>query len=71
MFPDFAEQLRLREQQGLRRFRQVVESPQATHITIEGCDYLAFSSNDYLGLANHPDLIKSACEGAPASPGRC
>ncbi len=64
MFPDFAEQLRLREQQGLRRFRQVVESPQATHITIEGCDYLAFSSNDYLGLANHPDLIKSACEGA-------
>ncbi|WP_297325192.1 8-amino-7-oxononanoate synthase [Nitrosomonas sp.] len=64
MFPDLAEQLRVREQQGLRRFRQVVESPQASHITIDGCDYLAFSSNDYLGLANHPDLIQSACEGA-------
>jgi len=64
MFPDLAEQLRAREQQGLRRFRQVVESPQTSHITIDGHDYLAFSSNDYLGLANHPDLIQSACEGA-------
>jgi 8-amino-7-oxononanoate synthase len=64
MFPDFAEQLRIREQQGLRRFRQIVESPQTTHLTIDGRDYLSFSSNDYLGLANHPELIKSACEGA-------
>ena len=64
MFSDLAEQLRAREQQGLRRFRQAVESPQATHITIDGRDYLAFSSNDYLGLANHPDLIQSVCEGA-------
>lgn len=63
MFLDLAEQLRAREQQGLRRSRQVVESPQASHITIDGCDYLAFSSNDYLGLANHPDLIKTVCEG--------
>ncbi|MBP6077139.1 MAG: 8-amino-7-oxononanoate synthase [Nitrosomonas sp.] len=64
MFSDLAEQLHAREQQGLRRFRQVVESPQATHITINGHDYLAFSSNDYLGLANHPNLIQSVCEGA-------
>lgn len=64
MFSDLAEQLHARGQQGLRRFRQVVESPQATHITIDGHDYLAFSSNDYLGLANHPDLIQSVCEGA-------
>ncbi len=64
MFSDLAEQLRAREQQGLRRFRQVVESPQASHITMDGRDYLAFSSNDYLGLANHPELIQSACKGA-------
>lgn len=64
MFPDLADQLRAREQQGLRRFRQIVESPQASHFTIDGHDYLAFSSNDYLGLANHPDLIHSVCEGA-------
>lgn len=64
MYPEFTEQLRIREQQGLRRVRQVLESPQATHITIDGSDYLAFSSNDYLGLANHPNLIQSVCEGA-------
>lgn len=64
MFADLAEQLRKREQQGLRRTRQVADSPQASHITIDGRDYLAFSSNDYLGLANHPELIASACDGA-------
>lgn len=64
MYPDLAEQLSAREQKGLRRVRQVVDSPQASHITIDGRDYLAFSSNDYLGLANHPDLIESAGEGA-------
>ena len=64
MYSELAEQLRTRDQRGLRRYRQILESPQATHITIDGRDYLAFSSNDYLGLANHPDLIKSICEGA-------
>lgn len=64
MYSELTEQLRTRDQQGLRRYRQILESPQATHITIDGRDYLAFSSNDYLGLANHPDLIKSICEGA-------
>jgi 8-amino-7-oxononanoate synthase len=31
---------------------------------IEGQEYLAFCSNDYLGLANHPQLVAAACEGA-------
>ena len=64
MFPDLVEQLHAREQQGLRRVRQIIDSPQATHIAIDGHDYLAFSSNDYLGLANHPELVQAACEGA-------
>lgn len=64
MYSELTEQLRVRDQQGLRRYRQVVESPQASHITMDGRDYLAFSSNDYMGLANHPDLIRAACEGA-------
>ena len=64
MFPDLVEQLHVRERQGLRRVRQIVDSPQATHIAIDGCDYLAFSSNDYLGFANHPELVQAACEGA-------
>jgi 8-amino-7-oxononanoate synthase len=64
MFSALAEQLRAREQQGLRRSRQIVDSPQASHIVIDSRNYLAFSSNDYLGLANHSDLIESVCEGA-------
>lgn len=64
MFADLVGQLRIREQQGLRRVRQIVDSPQASHVTVGGQDYLAFSSNDYLGLANHPALIQAVCEGA-------
>ncbi|MBV6448421.1 8-amino-7-oxononanoate synthase [Nitrosomonas sp.] len=63
MFSGLTEQLRNREQQGLRRVRQIVDSPQASHVTVGGQDYLAFSSNDYLGLANHPALIQAVCEG--------
>lgn len=64
MFSSLGEQLRKREQQGLLRQRQILESPQASHITIDGRNFLAFCSNDYLGLANHPELIESACDGA-------
>lgn len=64
MFFDLAEQLRKREQQGLLRQRRILQSPQASHITIDGRGYLSFCSNDYLGLANHPQLIEAACEGA-------
>jgi 8-amino-7-oxononanoate synthase len=63
MFSDLAGQLRKREQQGLLRHRQILESPQASHVSIDGCEYLAFCSNDYLGLANHSQLIEAACAG--------
>lgn len=64
MFPDLTEQLHKREQQGLLRQRRILESPQSSHITMDGRDYLAFCSNDYLGLANHLELIESVCKGA-------
>ncbi len=64
MFSGLAEQLRKREQQGLLRRRRILESPQASRVAIDGCDYLAFCSNDYLGLANDPRLIEAACVGA-------
>jgi 8-amino-7-oxononanoate synthase len=49
---------------GLQRGRRVLETPQTAHVTVDGRDYLAFCSNDYLGLANHPELIAAACAGA-------
>lgn len=64
MFSDLSEQLQIREQKSLRRTRVIVQSPQSTHITVDKCEYLAFISNDYLGLANHPQLVEAACKGA-------
>jgi 8-amino-7-oxononanoate synthase len=45
--------------QGLYRELRRVDSPQSPRIKIGGKFFLNFSSNDYLGLANHP-LLKEA-----------
>src|SRR5476649_1754399 len=49
----------LREQ-GLRRELRRVDSAQGPRIKIGGKTFLNFSSNDYLGLANHPALKEAA-----------
>jgi 8-amino-7-oxononanoate synthase len=49
---------------GLRRSRRTLDSAQSAHVVVEGKNYLAFCSNDYLGLANHPELIAAARDGA-------
>src|SRR5277367_1869552 len=46
--------------QGLRRELRRVDSPQSPRIKIGGKTFLNFSSNDYLGLANHPALKEAA-----------
>ncbi len=48
-----------RKVDGLLRQRRLLDSPQAEHIVANGKPYLSFCSNDYLGLANHPALIKT------------
>jgi 8-amino-7-oxononanoate synthase len=48
----------LRQQDLYRELRRV-DSPQSAHLQIDGQTLLNFSSNDYLGLANHP-LLKEA-----------
>ncbi|MDB5903058.1 MAG: 8-amino-7-oxononanoate synthase [Betaproteobacteria bacterium] len=59
-----AAELAALEVEGLRRRRRVLQSPQRARVTVDGRDYVAFCSNDYLGLAAHPQLVEAASEGA-------
>ncbi|QOW19983.1 glycine C-acetyltransferase [Lysobacter ciconiae] len=46
---------------GLFKSERVISSPQSAQITLEdGSTVLNFCANNYLGLADHPDLIQAA-----------
>lgn len=49
---------------GLYRSRRTIESPQGIDLWIDGKSVLNFCSNDYLGLANHPDVAAAFKRGA-------
>ncbi len=52
-------ELAQRKENGLLRQRRLLDSPQAEHIVANNQHFLSFCSNDYLGLANHPALVKA------------
>ncbi|HIJ24688.1 MAG: 8-amino-7-oxononanoate synthase [Gammaproteobacteria bacterium] len=57
------QQLDVRKVQSLYRMRRTASSPQGVELEVDGQHYLSFSSNDYLGLANHPQIIEAFQQG--------
>ena len=52
------------EQAGLRRSLRLVEGAQDSRVTVDGREVLLFCSNNYLGLANHPEVTAAAASAA-------
>lgn len=58
----FFKELLLIKEKNLWRSPSTIEKNQGTQIIINNQSYLNFSSNDYLGLSNHPSLQEAALE---------
>ena len=59
----FTQQLEELKAQGLYKQEREITSPQDSHIRIAGGkEVLNFCSNNYLGLANHPEIEQAAAE---------
>ncbi len=60
---EFTKELQIAKEKGLYRELRVIFSNPGREIIINGSKYINFSSNNYLDLASHPDLIKAAKAG--------
>lgn len=61
---ELAAELQRLQDASLYRRRRVVEGPQGPYQVIDGKEVISFCSNDYLGLANHPEVIQALQRGA-------
>ncbi len=52
--------LQQKREENLYRVRSTRQKPQGATVQINDRQYLNFCSNDYLGLANHPEIISAA-----------
>lgn len=59
-----AEDLERQRARGLYRTRQCLDGPQGIDVAIDGRRCVSFCSNDYLGLANHPRVVRALRDGA-------
>ena len=48
------------DQEGLTKRERLITSPQGGEIIVDGQSKICLCSNNYLGLADHPDLIRAA-----------
>ena len=61
---DLASRLAARRVEHLYRQRPLLQSPQQPDVVVDGERLLAFCSNDYLGLANHPEVVAAMQQGS-------
>lgn len=54
---DLAAVIAQKKADGLYRYRRTLASGQGANVRVDGRDLLNFCSNDYLGLASHPEVI--------------
>lgn len=60
---DLQARLAARRAEHLYRQRPLLASPQGPEVVVDGQRLLNFCSNDYLGLANHPEVIRAMQDG--------
>ena len=61
---DLRARLAERRAADLYRQRPLLQSPQGSQVVVDGQPLVAFCNNDYLGLANHPEVIAAWRAGA-------
>ena len=59
---DLSKELDERKRRHRYRSRRIIKSPQQAEITIDDKNVISFCSNDYLGLANHPQIKQATID---------